>query len=116
MGPGRSAVLDGQQLHAAPTLPDLGERALDARVEDGGAPALQREAPSELDRDEAAVAVQNVGGDLGAGVCVVDGVELVAMRDAGTASVLAGVEGSDGLVVCEGDHSGAHYVCLLSHH
>lgn len=46
--------------------------------------------------------VHDVGGDLGAGVGVADGVELVAARDAGASRVLVGVEGSDGLVVCEG--------------
>lgn len=106
LGPGRSAELDGQQPHAEPTAAELAERGLDAGVEDGGAPALQHEAPGELDRDEAAVAVHDVGENPGAGVGVVDGVELVTVRDAGAARVLAGVEGSDGLVMCEGGPCG----------
>lgn len=101
-----TAFRDGVCPHAAPPTAELIERGLDAGVVDGGAPTLQREAPGELDRDEAAVAVHDVGGDPGAGVCVVDGVELVAACDAGAARVLAGVEGSGCLVVCEGGSCG----------
>lgn len=108
-----AALADGVCPHAAPTTAELVERGLDAGVEDGAQPALQREAPGELDRGEASAGVHDVDGDLGAGVGVVDGVELVAARDAGAARVLAGVEGCSGIVVCEGDHAGAH--CYAFH-
>ena len=53
--------------------------------------------------------VHDVGGDPRAWVGVVDGVELVAARDVCTSRVLAGFEDCGGLVVCEGNHAGAHY-------
>lgn len=74
---------DGACPHAEPIATELVERGLDAGVEDGARPVLQREAPGKLDRGEGSMGVQDVGGDLGAGIGVVDGVELVAARDAG---------------------------------
>ena len=111
-----AALGDGVCPHAAPPAAELVERGLDAGVVDGGAPALEREPPGELDRGEAAVGVHDVGGDLGAGVGAADGVELVAAGDVGAAPVLAGVESCCGLVICEGDHAGAHGVCLSLFH